>query len=214
MSTCECLSASRMRHACFSVSSSVRVTYTRALLYLDDIIVATENLDKHFDDIMVATENFDEYFDVLSELFEIAGKSHLEFRLDKCYFAQTEVRYLGYCVNEYGIRPSDENIESVLNYPIPWSVKEVHQFIGLASYFRRFIPKFSIMAKPLYDLIKKNTVYNFGIVENEVFEALKRHLASKLVLGIYSPRFQTELHCDASASGFGSILLQKQEDRT
>lgn len=65
----------------------------------------------------------------------LADKSHLQFRLDKCYFAQTEIKYLGYCVNEHGIRPSDENIESVLNYPVPRNVKEVYRFVGLASYF-------------------------------------------------------------------------------
>ncbi|XP_011859156.1 PREDICTED: uncharacterized protein K02A2.6-like [Vollenhovia emeryi] len=165
----------------------------------------------YLDDIMVATEALDEHIDILSELFTLAGKNQLQFRLDKCYFAQTEVRYLGYCVNEHGIRPSDENIESVLNYPIPRNVKEVHRFVGLASYFRRFIPKFSLLAKPLFDLIKKNVVFNFGTAENDAFETLKRHLASKPVLTMYSSRLDTELHCDASASGFGGILLQKQD---
>jgi len=71
----------------------------KILLYLDDILVATKNLDEHI------------YLAILSELFELAGKSHLQFRVDKCYFAQTEIKYLGYCVNEHGIRPSE-----VLNY--------------------------------------------------------------------------------------------------
>jgi len=69
-----------------------------------------------------------------------------------------------------------------------------------------------VLVKPLYDIIKKNTTFRFGVAENSAFETLKRHLLSRAVLAIYSPLAETELHCDASASGFGGILLQKQDD--
>jgi len=64
----------------------------------------------------------------------------------------------------------------------------------------------------LYDLIKKNATFAFGVAEHDAFETLKHYLASKPVLAIYSPHAETELHCDASASGFGGILLQKPND--
>ncbi|XP_018377468.1 PREDICTED: LOW QUALITY PROTEIN: uncharacterized protein K02A2.6-like [Trachymyrmex cornetzi] len=197
----------------FGLTNAPRV-FQRFIHTVFERLVREHKILLYLDDILVATESLEEHFEILSELFELAGKSHLQFRLDKCYFAQTEIKYLGYCVNEYGIRPSDENIESVLNYPIPRNVKQIHQFVGLASYFRRFVPKFSLTAKPLYDLIKKGTVFRFGNIENQAFEALRNHLASKPVLAIYSPHAETELHCDASASGFGGILLQKQNDNT
>lgn len=85
-------------------------------------------------------------------------------------------------------------------------------FVGLASYFRRFVPGFSLLAKPLYKLIRKNVAFKFQTEENSTFEALKACLSSKPILSIYSPRAETELHCDASASGFGGILLQKQDN--
>ncbi|XP_011859227.1 PREDICTED: uncharacterized protein LOC105556736 [Vollenhovia emeryi] len=176
------------------------VRVSKVLLYLDDILVATENMEKHIE--------------ILSEVFRLAGKHRLRFRFDKCYFVQTEIKYLGYLVNKHGIRPSDENIESVLDYPIPRTAKDVHRFVSLASYFRRFVPGFSVLAKPLYDLIKKRTTFKFETAENQAFEVLKQCLASKPVLAIYSPIAETELHCDASASGFGGILLQRQADRT
>ncbi|CAK9833144.1 Transposon Tf2-8 polyprotein [Anthophora retusa] len=78
------------------------------------------------------------------------------------------------------------------------------------SYFRRFIPGFCIIAKPLYDLVKKNAKFLFEEKENEAFETLKTFLANKPILSIYSPTAETELHCDASTSGFGAIVLQKQ----
>lgn len=111
-----------------------------------------------------------------------------------------------------GIRPTDHNIAAVLNYPVPRNAKEVLRFVSLASYFRRFIPSFSILAKPLYDLVKKNAKFEFTAKQYSAFENLKERLASKPILAIYSPTAETELHCDASISGFGAILLQKQED--
>jgi len=195
----------------FGLTNAPRV-FQRFIHTVFETLIREHKILLYLDDILVATKTLDEHLVILSELFELAGKSHLQFRIDKCYFVQTEIKYLGYCVNEYGIRPSDENIEVVLNYPIPRNAKEVHRFVGFASYFRRFIPKFSLSAKPLYDLIRKNAPFSFGAAEHNAFETLKRHLVSKPALAIYSPHAETELHCDASTSGFGGILLQKQND--
>lgn len=92
-------------------------------------------------------------------------------------------------------------------------MKELHSFIGLASYFRKFIEKFAIIAKPLYSLLKmpvKDASFIFGETERRAFETLKTKLVEAPVLAIYSPKAHTELHCDASAHGFGAILFQQQ----
>lgn len=116
----------------------------------------------YFDDILVATENIDEHLNILKNVFEIARRYRLQFRLDKCFFVRTEIIYLGYLINKNGIRPSKYHVEAMTNYPIPRNIKEAHRFVCLASYFRRFISKFSVIAKPLYDLVKKNAVFEFG----------------------------------------------------
>jgi hypothetical protein len=88
----------------------------------------------------------------------------------------------------------------------------LHSFIGLASYFRRFIPNFSTIAKPLYDLLKKDIVFVFGEDKLAVFEIIKQKLSERPILCLYNPNAETELHCDASSLRFGSILLQKQSN--
>lgn len=95
-------------------------------------------------------------------------------------FAQTEIKYLDYCVNKYSIRLSirDENIDSVLNYPVPRDAKKVHRFVGFASYFRQFI---RILDIGRTNLIKKNTTFKFGPLENTAFEKLKNHLARPML---------------------------------
>ena len=68
------------------------------------------------------------------------SENHLEIKLDKCHFLQDSIIYLGYLVDQSGIRPNPQNVVSVQKFPIPRNVKEVRGFLGLTSYFRRFIP--------------------------------------------------------------------------
>lgn len=197
----------------FGLTNAPRV-FQRFIHTIYASLVRENKIILYLDDILIATESVGEHIEILRRVFELSGRYRLQFRLDKCHFMQTEIKYLGYCIDQHGIRPSRENIESVLNYPIPRNVKEVQRFIGLASYFRRFIPGFSVVAKPLYDIIKKNATFMFGASEGRAVEALKNRLSSEPVLAIYSPQAETELHCDASVSGFGGILLQRQNDGT
>lgn len=148
--------------------------------------------------------------EIIKKVFNLASKFNLKFRLDKCSFIYTSVEYLGYIVDNFGVRPSPKNIEFIKNYPIPKTQKQVRQFIGLASYFRRFIANFSLIAKPLHNLLKKDVKFILDEKEQNAFNTLKMKLSEAPILRIYSPKAETELHCDASASSFGSILLQKQ----
>ncbi|XP_076385702.1 uncharacterized protein LOC143264091 [Megachile rotundata] len=183
--------------------------------YLNDIfqtLIFNNEILLYLDDILIATSTIEEHLDILQKVFCLASKYKLQFRWDKCSFLYTRITYLGYLIDNYGIRPSKENIESVLCYPIPKSTKDVHRFVSLASYFRRFIRNFSIIAKPLYDMLRENSKFCFGTEELQAFETLKERLASEPVLAIYAPNLETELHCDASANGYGAILSQKQSD--
>lgn len=131
----------------------------------------------------------------------------------KSSFLFTEIEYLGYRITRAGLQPNESGIAAVQGFPEPKTVKEVHSFIGLASYFRKFIEKFAIIAKPLYTLLKKDASFVYGETERNAFETLKAKLLKAPVLAIYSPKAHTELHCDASAHGFGAILFQQQPNR-
>lgn len=170
----------------------------KVLIYLDDILIATSDIDSHLK--------------ILSEVFLLLTNNLLELRVNKCSFVQTEILYLGYIINCDGIQPNPQNVQALNDYPIPTTTKKVQQFLGLASYFRRFIPSFSILAKPLYDLLRKGRSFKFESSQLEAFNVLKSKLIQAPVLAIFSPDLETELHCDASSIGFGAILLQKQKN--
>jgi len=166
----------------------------------------------YFDDIVIATKTVEAHLEILSDVLSLMKLYKLQIRFDKSQFLKKEIVYLGYLVNASGVRPNPRNISVILNYPIPCNQKALHSFIGLASYFRRFIPNFSTIAKPLYDLLKKDTVFVFGEDKLAVFETIKQKLSEQPILCLYNPNAETELHCDASSLGFGSILFQKQSD--
>ena len=111
-----------------------------------------------------------------------------------------------------GISPSIEHIQAVCEFPMPSDVHKLQRFLGLASYFRRFVCDFAKKASPLYALLKKGVEFNFNDDAYNAFVLLKESLSEKPILSIYSPELPTELHTDASSHGFGAILLQKQED--
>ena len=90
-------------------------------------------------------------------------------------------------------------VEAIEKYPIPKTIREVQSFLGFCSYFRKFIKGFSILTKPLYELI-------------QAFHTLEAKFTSARILSTYNPQDKTELHCDASALGFGAVLMQRKWD--
>lgn len=176
-----------------------------------DLIIA-DKVFIYLDDILVATKSLSEHIATLELVFEKIKRNCLQLRLDKCKFLYEEISYLGYIVNVSGIRPNRDNLRAIDEFPIPKTIKDVHSFLGLCSYFRKFVRNFANIAKPLYDLLRKNAVFKFERNELDAFEVLKSNLLDSPILSIYSPAKETELHCDASSIGFGAILLQKQSD--
>lgn len=164
------------------------------------------------DDLLVTTLSFSEHISVLQDIFQRLTKNILELRLDKCSFLKNKIDFLGYSVDINGITPCTDHIKSVQSYPLPKNKKELHSFVGLISYFRKYISNFSIEAKPLYDLLRNNVDFRMGLEQLQAFEKFKNILSSKPVLSLYSPEAETQLHCDSSSLGFGAILMQKQSD--
>lgn len=175
-------------------------------------MVKENRLIVYMDDIMIATESISEHFDILTEVLRRLVQNKLELRIDKCEFFQTDVKYLGYTISKSGIKAEEKGLEAIRNFPVPTKVHSVQSFLGLCSYFRRFVKNFSLIAKPLYDLTKKIKKFKFGDEELKCFETLKEKLLENLISALYSPQDETELHCDASSTGFGAILMQRKAD--
>lgn len=135
--------------------------------------------------------------------------AELTLNLKKFSFFQSKVDYLGYEISESGLRPGNKKIQAVSEFPTPTSVHQVRQFIGLASFFRRFVYNFATLAKPLTKLTKADVPWQWGEEQEKAFQEIKSRLVTRPILALYDPGFETEVHYDASKVGVGGVLLQR-----
>lgn len=121
-----------------------------------------------------------------------------------------KIEFLGYVITHNKATLSPRHTEAIHNFKQPANVHEVQRFLGLTSYFRKFIKNFSLKARPLYNLLRKDIKFCFDEKCTESFELLKKELVTYPVFALYNPASETELHTDACSQGIGAVLLQKQ----
>ena len=164
------------------------------LVYLDDILVYCRSVEEHWDHVERALERL--------------RQAKLYGRLHKCEFLKDKVDYLGFEVSANGANASPDKVKAILEWPRPQTVHDIRSFLGLASYYRKFIRGFSQIAKPLTDLTREKKTWCWGDAESDSFTALKVAMATAPVL--HRPDFEKQfvVRTDASDVAVGAILEQ------
>ena len=165
-----------------------------AIAYLDDILVFSPTLEDHL-------QHLDTIFDRLR-------KHDLKLKLKKCNFLESETNYLGFIIGKDGIKPDPKKVEAIRSLPIPTCVREVRSFIGMSSYYRRFIPNFSEIAEPIIALTKKHAHYKWSAKHDEAFQYLKDSLSVVPLLAYPDTNKPYTLYTDASGTCIGACLTQ------
>lgn len=119
-----------------------------------------------------------------------------------------EVAYLGHVISSDGVRPDPNKVKAVTNFPTPRNPKNIKQFLGLVGYYRRFIPQFSKIAKPLTDLLKKDRTFQWKEDQNKAFKELRNSLCSDPILQYPDFTQPFVLTTDASGYAIGGVLSQ------
>ena len=168
----------------------------------------------YLDDILVFSRTLKQHLHYLKTVIEKLSDVGLKLKPTKCRFAQPELEYLGHVVGRDGLKTSPRLVESVQQFPVPKSTNDVRRFLGLTSYYRKFIPNFAKIARPLHQLTCKDVQFVWTTACHSSFEELKERLVSPPVLAY--PCFQRDfvLETDASIDGVGAVLGQYQDDRT
>jgi hypothetical protein len=113
----------------------------------------------YIDDIIVYEKDFKEHLERAEAVLARIKDAGLKLKPEKCELLRKEVAFLGHVINENGIKPNQDNVNKILTCPEPRNATEVRQFLGMGSYYRRFIKNFSNLTKPLVSLTKKNTTF-------------------------------------------------------
>ena len=172
----------------------------KCLVYLDDIVVIGQTFKSHLSN--------------LREVFHRLERAGLKLKLTKCKLLQKEVQFLGHVVSHQGIGADPKKVTAVTEFPRPTDLQAQRAFLGITSYYRRFVPCFSSVASPLYALTRKDAPFEWTSDCETAFIQLKSLLTKSPVLAY--PQFGKEflLVMDASGVGLGAVLFQQQPDRT
>lgn len=174
--------------------------YTSCLVYLDDIIIFGKTLEEHNHH--------------LGEVLGRIAEAGMTIKPSKCAFAVLKLRFLGHVISSEGLEMDPEKVQAIKSLPVPTCVRDIQSFIGMASYYRRFIQNFARIAEPLTRLTKKAVPFEWSTDQQQAYSMLKEALMKQPVLCHYNPGLQLELRTDACGYGLGAILLQIYPDKT
>lgn len=140
------------------------------------------------------------------ECFEQNG---VKLRQEKCSFWKPEVCYLGHRINKNGLQPTEKNLDAIMKARAPTNVSELRSFIGLLTYYHKFLPNVSTVLAPLYDLLSQDRRWEWGPKQEAAFRKAKEILRDSEVLTHFDVNKPLRLECDASPYGVGAVLSHR-----
>jgi hypothetical protein len=171
--------------------------------WLNDFVVV------YIDDILIYSSSFEEHAEHFRKVFQRLRENKLYAKLEKCEFGVAEVDFLGHRIIQKGLMMDDHKVKAILDWEPPKSVPALRSFLGLASYYRKFIKNFAKIAAPLTNLLKKSTVtYKWEEACDKAFEALKGILVKAPVLKLPDFDKDFEIHSDTSDFAIGGVIMQ------
>jgi hypothetical protein len=163
-----------------------------------------------FDGILVYSCTFVDHLEHLALVFSWLAADQWKVKLSKCTFAQRTISYVGHVISEASVATDPSKVRAITEWPVPANVRALRGFLGLASYYQKFVWHFKIIARSLTDLLKKDSLFIWTSIHNSTFETLKAALSSALVLAL--PDFSLPFHVETDASGTGVGAALQQND--
>jgi hypothetical protein len=153
------------------------------------------------DDILIYSKSLSEHLDHLKQVFSILQQHQLYLKRSKCSFDQRSLEYLGHVISEQGVSTDSKKTEAIANWPTPTDAKQLRSFLGLSSYYRKFIQGYDSISQPLTDLLKKNAIFQWTPNCNSVS-------APVLALPDFTKGFHLETDASGTSIGAGTVIEQ------
>jgi len=164
---------------------------TKILIYIDDVLI-----------LSAQSEALEGANKVLSKL----SQANMFINLEKCSFFNKEVKFLGYLINQNGFRAIDNKLQSIVDYPMPKTLKEAWSFSGICTYYTRYIPKLQILLAPLYDAIKLKSKFKLSEEGQKGIKALQNNAKNGFNLEHLDWNKPVFVCADCSLIGIGTCL--------
>ncbi|XP_043710324.1 uncharacterized mitochondrial protein AtMg00860-like [Telopea speciosissima] len=174
-----------------------------------------DDLDKYvivfINDILVYSKSEEEHTDHLRFVLQRLREKQLYAKFSKCDFWLQQVAFLGHLVSTKGIEVDPGKVQSVVDWETPKNVADIHSFLGLAGYYRRFIDIFSKISAPMTRLTQKGVKFEWSDDYKKNFQELKQRLILAPILTIPNGIGGMVVYCDASKMGFSCFLMQNEK---
>ena len=179
---------------------------------METVLQGIPNVIVYLDDILITGATEDEHLKTLSLVLERLERAGFRARKAKCSFMQSSVTYLGHRIDQQGLHPLKEKVQAVQDAPSPSNVTELRAYLGLLTYYSKFLPNMATVLAPLYKLLRKDTPWKWTDAEGKAFRASKDLLTSSALLVHFDPELELVLMCDASSYGVGAVLAHRMPD--
>jgi len=168
------------------------------IVYLDDVLIYSDNLEQHQKDV--------------AAIIRAIRQQGMKLKPSKCEFHQRETGYLGFIINNEGVKVDPIKTAAIWDWKAPTNKKGIQEFMGFCNFYRRFINGFSRTVKPLYDRTKKDVIWEWESKEQTAFDELRQKLCSTPVLTYFKAGRPLLVETDASQYVCSGILSQQDED--
>jgi hypothetical protein len=165
----------------------------------------------YIDDIVIFSKTFDDHLEHLDQVFKAVAETGITLATTKCHFAYQSLLLLGQKVSRLGLSTHMEKVSAILNLEEPKNTHQLQIFLGMMVYFSAYIPFYVWIAAPLFNLLKKDTKWEWTNLHTEAFELCKQVLTNAPVQGYAVPGSPYRLYSDACDFGLAAILQQVQK---
>ena len=164
----------------------------------------------YFDDIAIFSSSEEEHLLHVQKVLDRLIECNLRINMEKCQWFQEEVEFLGHLISKSGVKPLQRKIEDIIQFAQPRTTDDLRRFLGLAGYYRKFVPDFADVVSPLNQLLRKNCKFLWTPKCEESFQKLKTILSSDVILSFPNLEKPFILQTDASGAAIGFVLGQEE----
>jgi hypothetical protein len=165
----------------------------------------------YLDDVFIYSKNRQEHTKHVREVLKRLRENDLFCKPEKCKFFQEKIEYLGHLISKGRIEMDNVKIQAILDWPAPRKIKDIQKFLGFANFYRRFIENFSGIVKPMTQLLRKDTRWQWGEEQQKAFDNIKEAFTMPPVRMMPNPHKPYMVECDASDFATGAVLSQRDD---
>ena len=179
----------------------------------EELLEGLNGVECYQDDIIVHGRTVEEHDSILLTVLQRIKAVGLKLNKQKCLFSQSELEFLGHKIGRGGTSPHPNKVKAIIDLEHPNNVAELRSVLGMVTHLGQYLPHLSTVTKLLNDLLKQDSVWNWGYEQEDAFTKIKTLVASAPTLAYFDPSKPTTVSADASSCGIGGVLMQMTDGK-